>query len=155
MSVITQVYNALSEVAVTTTGGVTPTVFDLDELPQSVSTAQLPCRLLLPVGNEPGEGREGTFIAVGTSMVIIWTINDLMLWQPINQGTGLKEFAPELVDYAGKYIDAMRTFGKCPYANTTLESVSISPGVYEWPASSGNNYAGVKCQLQIREVLSG
>ena len=155
MSVITQVYDALSDVVVTTTGGVTPRTYDLHELPQSVSTAQLPCRLLLPVGNEPGEGREGTFIAIGTGMTIIWTINDLMLWQPINQGSGLKEFASELVDYAGKYIDAMRTFGKCPYADTTVESVSISPGIYEWPASGGTNYAGVMCQLQIREALSG
>ena len=136
MSVITQVYDALSDVVVTTTGGVTPRAYDLHELPQSVNTAQLPCRLLLPVGNEPGEGREGTFIAVGTSMVIIWTINDLMLWQPINQGLGLKEFAPELVDYCGKYWDMVRTF-RCPATNTALESANMTPGVYEWPISSG------------------
>lgn len=155
MSGIVQVYDSLSKVVVTTTSGITPHAYDLDELLDSINTAQLPCRLLLPVGNEPGEGREGSHIAIGTAMTIVWQIKDLMLWQATEQGLGLKQFAPELVDYAGKYLDAMRAWGKCPYANTTLERVNIVPGEYEWPRMSGRFYAGVLCQLSVREVVSG
>jgi len=154
MSVILNVYSALKAKTVTTTSEITPVVYDLDELPESITSAHLPCRLLLPLGDNPGEGREGMFIAIGTTMVIVWRVNDLMLWQASEQGLGLREFAPELVDYCGKYLDAMRSF-KCPYSNTALESVNMVPGEFEWPSGSGRYYAGVLCQLSIREVLSG
>jgi hypothetical protein len=154
MSVITNVYDALAALSVGTTGGKVPTVYNLSELLESVNTANLPCRLLLPLGDNPGEGREGQFINIGTTMTVIWQINDLMLWQASEQGLGLREFAPELVDYCGKYLDAMRTF-KCPYTDTTLESVLVTPGEYEWPRGSGRYFAGVLCQLQIKEVLNG
>ena len=153
-SQITNIYNALDAVTITV-GSVTPTSYDLDELPESIHTAQLPCRLLLPVGNDnAGEGRDGEFIAIGTGITINWTIKDLLLWQVSEQGRGLSEFAPKLVEYCGKYADAMRSF-KCPYANSALESFSMMPGMYEYPAGSGNWYAGVMCYLQIKEVISG
>ena len=50
MSVITNVYTALKAKLVTTTSGKTPTVYGLNELPENITTSQLPCRLLLPVG---------------------------------------------------------------------------------------------------------
>jgi hypothetical protein len=154
MSVIRNIYNALEDVTVTTTSGVTPTAYDLDELKEGITTADLPCRLLLPLGSSPGEGREGQFIAVGTTMAIVWQVNDLMLWQASEQGRGLQEFAPEIVDYCGKYLDAMRTFRK-PYGSSALESVNMNPGEYEWPTGSGRYYAGVLCQLSIREAVNG
>ncbi len=154
MSVITNIYAALAAKTVTTTSGKTPTAYDLDELPENVTTAHLPCRLLLPVGSTPGDGRYGTFIQIGTGMTITWQVSDLMLWQASEQGLGLREFAPELVDYCGKYLDMTRTF-KCPYTNSALEEVTMTPGEYEWPRGSGRYYAGVLCQLSIREVVSG
>lgn len=154
MSEINDIYDALEAITVTTTGGKSPTVYNLDELPKSIDTARLPCRLLLPVGNNPGEGRDASFIAIGSAMTINWQITDLMLWQATGQGIGLPEFAPELVDYCGKYLDAMRTF-KCPSSNSALESVNMTPGIYEWPMASGKYYSGVLCQLNIKEVASG
>ena len=79
MSVILNVYSALKAKTVTTTSEITPVVYDLDELPESITSAHLPCRLLLPLGDNPGEGREGMFIAIGTTMVIVWRVNDLIL----------------------------------------------------------------------------
>jgi hypothetical protein len=154
MSVIMKVYSALEAKSVTTTSGKTPTVYGLNELPENITTSQLPCRLLLPVGGTPGEGRDLSFIAIGTGVTVNWQITDLMLWQASEQGIGLREFAPEIVDYAGKYVDMLRTF-RCPYANTALESASVTPGEYEWPRGSGRFYAGVLCQLNIKEVVSG
>ena len=155
MSEIVQIYNSLANLSVSTSGGVAPIAYNLSALPEAINTAHLPCRLLLPVNANPGEGREGMHIALGTGMSIIWQLNDLMLWQTSEQGVGLREYAPILVDYSGKYLDAMRVWGKCPYQNSTLEGVAITPSEYEWPRGSGRFYAGVLCQLQIREVLSG
>ena len=79
---IVSVYSSLADLSVSMASGVIPYAYDLDELPESITTAQLPCRLLLPVATMPGEGREGMHIAIGTAMSIIWQITDLMLWQP-------------------------------------------------------------------------
>ena len=154
MSEILSIYTALGAKIVTTTSGVTPTVYNLAQLPKSAETARLPARLLLPVGNNPGEGRDAAFIAIGTSMVVTWQIADLMLWEASEHGLGLPGFAQELVDYAGEYLDVMRTF-KCPSTNSTLEMVTATPGVYEWPSMSGKSYSGVLCQLEILEHLHG
>lgn len=154
MSIISNIYDALAAKEVTTTSSKTPEVYNLDELPESLTTAHLPCRLLLPIGGNPTEAREGQFIAIGTAVTVNWQVSDLMLWQASEQGLGLREFAPELVDYCGKYVDAMRTF-KCPYTNSVLEGFSVTPGEYEWPRGSGRFYAGVLAQLNIKEVLSG
>ena len=154
MSEITAIYDALEALTVKTTKNITPTVYNLDTLPKSMSTAKLPCRLLLPVGNNPGEGRDASFIAIGTHMTITWQISDLLLWQASGQGIGLPEFSVELVDYCGKYLDKMRTF-RCPTTNSALERVNMTPGIYEWPTASGTYYSGVLCQLEIKEVASG
>lgn len=154
MSIISNIYDALAAKEVATTSGKTPTVYNLDELPESITTAHLPCRLLLPIGGNPNEALDGQFIAIGTTVTVNWQVSDLMLWQASEQGLGLREFAPELVDYCGKYVDMMRTF-KCPYTNSALEAFSVTPGEYEWPRGSGRFYAGVLAQLNIKEVLSG
>ena len=154
-SAITNIYESLADLEISLTDGTTPYVYGLDELPESITTAILPCRLLLPVSSEPGDGRDGTHIAIGTAMSIIWQITDFMIWQPSEQGLGMREFAPKLIDYCGKYLDAMRAWGKCPSQNSTLEGVGITPGEYEWPRGSGKLYSGVICRLQIREVVSG
>jgi len=155
MSEIIDIYTALEAIAVTSVDGDSITVYGLDELKNSIATAHLPCRLLLPVGDDTrGEGRDGAFIAIGTGMAIDWMVNDLMLWEATSQNVGLREFAPELVSYCGKYLDAMRSF-KCPTSNSALSGVYMMPGIYEWPMGSGNYYSGVLCQLTIHEVLSG
>lgn len=155
MSQITAVYAAIAGMTVTTTGGKTPTVYNLSSLMNSVETAHLPCRLMLPIGNNPGDGREGQYIAIGTTMTVDWQINDLMLWQTSQQGLGLQEFAPQLIDYCGKYMDAIRSVGKAPASNCTLTSISLTPGEYNWPAGSDKWFSGVLCQLTIHEVLNG
>ena len=50
------------KLSVTTTSGVEPEVYNLDALPESITTAHLPCRLLLPLGGNPTEALEGQFI---------------------------------------------------------------------------------------------
>jgi hypothetical protein len=152
---ISEIYAAIKAVTVTTASGITPTAYDLDALPENVVTAHLPCRLMLPLSPAPVGGRDAEYIAIGTGMTVIWQLNDLMLWQASEQGLGLRQFAPELVDYCGKYLDAMRA-KRCVYNNDdSLEGISMTPGEYEWPRGTGRFYAGVLCQLTIKEVVHG
>lgn len=155
MSEITAIYTALDGVTITLTDSTSVGCKNLTELPQAANTTLNKTRLLLPIGENPGEGREGAFIAIGKTITINWQIPDLFIYKPVAQGIGLKEHAPQLIDYCGKYADAMRTFGKAPTPNSTLESFQMIPGEYEWPSGTGNYFTGVLCLLQIKEVLSG
>lgn len=128
--------------------------YGLNELPQQISSAQLPCRLLLPLGQIAAEGREGQFISIGKTLKIDWTVSDLFLMQTSEQGTGLASFGPGLVEYCGLYADAIRAF-RNPTNNCTLTSVSLIPGMYEWPRGSGSWFVGVMSNLIITEVLYG
>lgn len=153
MSAILDIYAALAAKTVTADSK-TPTVYSLASLPSSVETAQLPCRLLLPVGDNSNEGRDIGFIAIGTTATVNWQVKDLLLWQSTGQGIGLSGFASQLVEYAGAYVDMIRSF-KQPSTYSNLESVNILPGIFEYPSAGGIFYAGVMCTLTIHEVLSG
>ena len=155
MSQLTALYAALDAVSITLTDLTVVGCKNLSELPDAANTTLNATRLLLPIGENPGEGREGQYIAIGTTMTINWQIPDLFIYKPVAQGAGLKEHAPQLIDYCGKYADAMRAFGKCPAPNCTLESFQVIPGEYEWPTGSSHYFTGVLCLLQIKEVLSG
>ena len=155
MSQINAIYAALAAVSITLTDGTPIACKSLAQLPESLNTTILKSRFLFPIGQNPGEARDGQFIAIGNVITINWQIPDLMLYQASEQGRGLKEFAPQLVDYCGKYADAMRTFGKAPTSHSTIESFQMIPNEYEWPLGTGNYYAGVLCLLNIKEVLSG
>jgi len=135
-------------------GGKVVTAYNLESLPPSINTAKLPCRLLLPVGDMSTEGRDATFIAIGNTITVDWQIKDLMLYRPLGQGIGLHTFAGELVEYAGAYMDMAREF-RAPSIFSSLESANALPGIYEYPAGSGNLYAGVLCTLLIHEVING
>jgi len=54
MSNILTAYDNLAKVTVTTTSGKTPKVYNLTALPESLTAAHLPCRLLLSLGGMPG-----------------------------------------------------------------------------------------------------
>ena len=152
MSNILTAYDNLAAVIVTTTSGKTPKVYNLDSLPENLTTAHAPCRLLLPLGGMPGEGRDGQFLGLGSSATMQWQVNDLMFWQISEQGIGVREFAEDLVDYCGKYAEAMKTF-KCPAADMVLDGWSVTPGEFEFPVGSGRYWAGVRCQLMITEAI--
>src|SRR5690606_7336213 len=107
-SQITAIYDTLAGLSITA-GGKTPVVRDLDQLPDSAETAHLPARLLLPSGVlGPSATNEGQYVTINKGLLqVTWHIRDLCLWRPIGQGLGLASIMPTLVEYAGKYFDAI------------------------------------------------
>lgn len=141
---------ALKQVSV---GGVAPDVFSLAQLPNTADTAATPCRLLLPVGDNAGEGREVQHIAIGNTITVNWQIKDLMLWKPVAQGIGLREYAPVLVEYAGAYAEMLREFRAPTATDTVLEGANIQTGIFEYPSGSGKSFYGALCTLDVKEVI--
>lgn len=152
MSALTSIYTALEGKTVTV-GTITPQVKGLSTVRTSIDSLSLPCRLLLPVSPRL-EGRDGAFIALGTIARVTWNITDLMLWSFVDAGMGIQSWADDLVGYCAAYAEVMRTF-RSPAAQCALEGWTMTPGVFEYPSGSGRWYAGVECNLEITEVLSG
>lgn len=153
-SVIRAIYTALKNQAVSV-GSVTPTAYDLTELPNAIDTAKLPARLLLPFGANAEQAHEFTYATFGAgsgNADVIWHLFDLLLWRSAPSGTTLADLAADLVTYAGKYVD-MAQVNRHLVDKCAIEAVRQTFGVWEYPASSGHFFYGVYCAVDVRELL--
>lgn len=161
MSVIREIFTALAAKSIEVPsskayGTKTPQVFDLHQLPPVPDTAHLPARWLLPFGVAPVQARDLHFIALGNTTKLTWQISDLLLWRSVQLGQGLASDAGDLVVYAGRYADMLRTFRKPVQSSQTyIESVNIAIGIYEYPVQSQKFFYGCSVVLNIPEVFSG
>ena len=152
MSAIIPIFNAIAAKPVTV-NSITPTVYGLGVLPDAVSPAQLPCRLLLPIGSKTAV-TAGQFLGFGTAVTINWRVTDLMLWATAVAGAGIHDYAQTLVQYAGVYVDMLRTI-RAPAPITRLTNWQILPGRFQYPLNSGRWFFGVECTIDLQELLSG
>ena len=133
----------------------TPTVYSLSEIPASVETAHLPCRILLPVG----QGQSGTpnaMIIRSPNVTAQWSITDLFLLETAARDAGLNIQAPVLMAYVVAYVDALSIkFNPVhtSYTNAYITSANITPGMYEYPQGSGTWFYGVKSDIVIEEIF--
>jgi len=143
-------YAALAAIPVTVDGQAFP-VFTPGELPSSLHTAHLPCRLLLA-----GDARESNTVEAltfGGARRNVWQILDLFLWSPENQSYGLADSLTAL-DYMNAYADAIHAGTPLDTATTraTVTGVELKAGVFPYPTGSGMRYAGVCCHVTVVEI---
>lgn len=160
-SAIGAIYTAIEAMSVLA-GEKTPTVYGLTGLPNTVASANLPCRILLDLANA-GEGQSMEFFSInsgisgGGAQYVDWQLSDLLLYLPQAQGLGVKQVAVALVDYTGAYVDACRSNRGLVNTATNEANVTglrVAPGIYEYPVSSGNFYWGCMATLTIREIIT-
>jgi len=123
----------------------------LSTLKQSTHSADLPVRVLSLIHKGDATAKGSTFGAT-SAMTVRWTVHDLLLWKAVGQGEGLAEYEPDLADYMVGYVDWLRT-NRIQGNKMTVELVSMTPGVFEWPAGGGNQYYGVDAVLTVNEVI--
>ena len=159
MSNIRSLYTALAALDITFTteagGNSTPTGYDLDSLLQSVDTAQLPCRLLLPTEEYGSDGQGMELLAAGNggSAEVMWNITDLMLWEPVGQTRGFLDVLPDLVRYCGQYASVLLD-NRTPATNIQFMTVSFRPGVFTYPLGGNRSYFGVEVLSTWRELIN-
>lgn len=151
MSAVQTVYANVAAMTVSV-GGVTPAVKSLAQLPNSIATADLPMRLLLPTGQGAGDARGISIIDASGNVQVNWAVTDLMLWRPCAQGLGLRDVASDLITYIGAYVDALRT-NMSIAPGCQINGANVQPGQYEYPQGSGNWYFGVQATLEVVEFL--
>jgi hypothetical protein len=154
-SQITNIYDRLAAITIAY-DGVTPTLYSLGTVPNSIESAMLPARLLIPMSNRQRE--DFAFIAVGTGARVVWTIQDVLLVRAAGQSRGPLDVLRPLVAYTGAYADAMRLWREPGQASagtrTTLDRVSVDVVTYEWPSGAGLWYWGALATLTISEYLT-
>lgn len=158
-SILLQVYDALEAMTVTYLNrdnvSTTATCYNLEHLPGSVSTALLPCRLLLPLG-QGASGSPNLSIEEGAGIRAAWQITDLFLLEAAARGEGLYIHAPVLMRYVVAYADAIAKLWQLVYQSQTMaftQSVSIIPAMLTYPANTDSVFYGVKVDIQISEVI--
>jgi hypothetical protein len=158
-SVLLSIYDDLEAMAITYLNkdsvSTTANCLNLDEIPSSVETAMLPCRILLPVG-QGASGSPNVAIVHGAGVKATWNITDLFLLEAAARDAGLYIQAPVLMRYVVAYSEAMGVAWQFKHG-WNVESLSITasviPGMYEYPSQSGTWFYGVKCDLQIEEIF--
>lgn len=136
--------NALDALANLIVSGVT-NHYNITDIPDTVSRAQLPALLVLPLDTEreslfreKGEGFETVAFSNGTRTVS-YAVTHLLLIAPEASGIGLKQHLPDLISAIDAYFAALS-------ANLTLNDTLLIPpqvrvetGIYDY---GGVRYIG-------------
>lgn len=152
--VIRKIYTALAGRGISFTSeagdSVTVTGLDLHQTKNRVGQAQLPVRILAPIGPD-AEARGGHFAAIGALGVMELYIADDFLLCPAQSGLRMEDVYPELVRYVGAYFAAMRGWrqpvGPQDGCRTTLEGWEMEPAIITW---SEVEYLGVHCKVTVK-----
>ena len=157
MSQIRTLHATLAATSVTFTkeagGSVTVAAKDLHQLPNAVQAADSPVRLLLPYSVTTRA--DGQFATMDTIIAVEWVISELLLWKPGTLGAGIADSAADLVRYQGAYLEAMRSLHSVGgLSGAALESITLTPGLYDWPIGSNTWWQGIMASLTILEELS-
>jgi hypothetical protein len=138
-------------------GSTSVAAYDLDDLKGRYEKPDLPARVLLPMEEynaaSPGVPELMNAGSTGVGGELSWNVIDLYLHARTGQGRGLLDYLPDLVRYAGNYIEVMLDT-RAPTVGIELMSLTPLIGVYEFPVGGERHYLGVECQLTFRELIN-
>lgn len=148
---ISAIYSAISAMTVAVNGA-TATVYGLTNMPDAIETAHLPVRLIVSVGgNTQGTSTKSVTLGSAPRLHSTWQVQDLMLYKPPTQGTGLDEMNAVLMGYCDDYLSAIRTHVQLT-STALITDVRLEPGIYQHPPGSERQYFGVMGMLTIEEI---
>ena len=152
MSNIRAIASALAALTVSYTaeagGTVTPTAYDVQQLPPTVAAANLPVRL---IGTQRGDSSASlNAITAGTgSTRVDHSISELALIELV----GLSRMQDEWCDTM-RYMDALTVAlqaARAIYARSEITGASASRSVFEYPNGSGEYFYGCQTIVNITE----
>ena len=152
MADLTDIYDAIAERTITLDDGTAVKCWKLDEVPQSIQSDHLPARLLLPPGADGGSAVESYEYLSYKRAAVTWRVTELMLFQNIARGGGVKNVWERLTAYIAAYVNE---FTPDKHITPTAAVVGYLPqaAVLEWPRGSGNQYHGVQMTVLAKETL--
>jgi len=152
-SAITNIYTAIAAWSVSV-GSITPGVRNTSELKDTLNASDAPTRMMLVTTGDT-QVIDARFEGLGKTQQITWAIEDRLYWKPVASGQGILDFSNDLVLYIAAYLEKARN-DRSPITQSYIEGCRCIPAIVRWPDFEGGTpYAGVRCILTIREVVSG
>lgn len=163
MSNIRSLYTALAaaDMSYTNEAGGTTTVacHDLHQVKQQYTRGELPIRVLLPLEEMPSGGSSQSQMVTASAngsagmLALLWTVTDLYLHRVATDGGNLlQDIMPDLLRYADQYASVVAAGLTGTADCLTMQAITFSAGVYEYPQASGAFFHGVSVQHQWLEV---
>ena len=128
---------------------VTPTAKDINQVPTSIASADLPTRLV-GVTTEGGNVDSMEFIAVTNNAEYIHTVTELTLIESV----GLSRMEDELPDQQ-RYSDAILgtlVSNRGIYTNSDIQSATATRSIVNFPAGTDEYYYSVTTEIMVREL---
>jgi len=152
-SAIAAIYTAIAGWSVSV-GSTTPGVRNTDKLKDTLNPSDVPTRMMLVTTGDT-EVINAIFKGLGKTQEITWAIEDRLYWRPVASGQGLADFSHDLILYIAAYLEKARS-DRSPTTQSYIEGCRVIPAIVRWPDFEGGTpYAGVRCILTVREVVSG
>lgn len=156
---ISGIYDAFAATTVSV-GGEACTVKDADELPQSLTTAVLPMRLLSPFDPFAGDNAASETVYAAQSgsgyYTVLWQLSDLMYYEAVNQRIGVKSVAKDLLGYMADYADMLSDTTRLSMPTSTdavVGDVSFVADILEYPLGSQHYFFGVRVSMTVSEDI--
>lgn len=140
--------NIIDDLASMSIAGFSITALTGTSLKDSIELAELPARIISPIGITSNIVRAKTF-GNNHVMSVEWSIVDITLLRAAGQGIGLTDIAVTLDDYLAAYLTAVRTLTSTEYA---LVNVQAKAQITNWPQSSERYYDSVYTVLTFSEL---
>jgi len=112
--------------------------YDLDELPNSLHSAQMPALLVMPVELDADrlfrERKDslGTAAFSGGTKSVTYTVTHLLLTAPAEAGLGLRSHLPRLVDLIDSYTAALSADLTLGDQLLAPARVGVEPGLFPY-----------------------
>jgi len=155
-SVINQIYDAFATLAIEV-GGNEITCVEPNSMPNSLTTAHLPIRMLTPISRFTQQfANANNVFNVGegsTVNEVSWTITDLFLYQTIAQNTGIRFKNDPLIEYCQDYLEKLADGALELPQNVWIQQTILRPDVIEFPLLSGNFFIGVVGLFIVSEKI--
>ena len=124
------------------------------DLPDSLESAQVPLRLLLPTGGrqEVAASLGKTFASGGQGVTVAeWEISDILFYRALGAGIGMTDLAPVVSGYCAAYLSIFAPLRTQRWSVTAVRFPAI--GGFEWPLGSERWWSGVQATVTIKEII--
>lgn len=149
MTTLLQTYDALAAVTLQFDGE-DVSVRSLATLKNSIHTADLPIRLLMPI-TQPATGSYGWRpLDAGGNYAMRALLPDILLIRPAARGVGISEIAREIVTYVDDYTATVPNTLKS--ASVRVTNVRANPQILEYPIGGQTLYVAVVCSVELEII---
>lgn len=111
--------------------------YDIDALPEHLSTPQLPALLVMPIDTqdeslfkEKGQGLQ-TIAFSGAGQTVNYTVTHLLILAPTTTKLGIRSHLPDLVTLIDNYMSALSTDVTLNEALIQPTQVTVETGIFE------------------------